>query len=100
VRAAAAHALPARNLTCHRSLCAALRAIPAASVEPGLRDAGRAISRFGTAQDSHAPGPHAVLADVVTTALFALVEAFPGCADLLAPADKEQRAALAWFKDK
>ncbi len=100
MRAAAAHALHAHNLTCQLAHCAALRAIPAASVEPGLRDAGRAISRLGTAQDSHAPDPHTVLADVVTTALFALVETFPGCADLLAPADKEQRAALAWFKDK
>ena len=67
----------------------------------GLRTAKR--SQFAALLKGAQPAPAAVLADVVSTSLFALVAAFPEAADLL-PANPahgtlaEQRAAVAWFR--
>ena len=83
---------------------AALRAVPAPPVASfGLRSHQKRAQFTALLREAR-PAPAAVLADVVSTSLFALVGAFPDEAANLLPANpihgtlKDQKDAIAWFK--
>ena len=83
---------------------AALRAVPVPPVAPhGLRGPQKRAQLTAMLQAAR-PAPATVLADVVSTSLFALVGAFQDEAAALLPANpvhgtlKDQKDAIVWFK--
>lgn len=68
----------------------------------GLRTPSRVHARLGSVSRMVQPAPAAMLADVVTTALFTLVEAWPTAADVLPAGNalQKQRTDIAFFAQK